>query len=86
MSSSQYIRLGVYSRSSAPGIIIAHGKRACMRACVCACDCDCDCMRVICVGNYGSRLLDNPDLYISRDGGLRWEQVSDTYMICILLY
>ncbi|XP_065920049.1 VPS10 domain-containing receptor SorCS1-like [Dysidea avara] len=49
MSSSEYSRLGVYSVSSAPGIIIAHG-------------------------NYGRTLAENADLYISRDGGLRWEQ------------
>jgi len=59
----------------------------CVHACVCVHARVC--MQIICLyllGNYGSKLLDDPDLYISRDGGLRWEQVSDTYMICILLY
>ena len=50
MYSTDFSRLGVYSRISAPGIIIAHG-------------------------NYGQNLsMDVVDLYISRDGGLRWEQ------------
>ena len=49
MYSTDFSRLGVYSRSSAPGIIIAHG-------------------------NYGQSLSQDVDLYISRDGGLRWEQ------------
>ena len=50
MYSTYFSRLGVYSRISAPGIIIAHG-------------------------NYGQNLSQNVvDLYISRDGGLRWEQ------------
>ena len=51
MYSTDFSRLGVYSRSSAPGIIIAHG-------------------------NYGTYLASrgNVDLYISRDGGLRWKQ------------
>ena len=50
MYSTDFSRLGVYSRTSAPGIIIAHG-------------------------NYGQNLSENIiDLYISRDGGLRWEQ------------
>ena len=49
MYSTDFSRLGVYSRASAPGIIIAHG-------------------------NYGQSLSQDVDLYISRDGGLRWEQ------------
>ena len=51
MYSTHFSRLGVYSRSSAPGIIIA-------------------------LGHYGTYLSsqDKVDLYISRDGGLRWKQ------------
>ena len=50
MYSTDFSHLGVYSRSSAPGIIIAHGS-------------------------YGQSLSSsNIDVYISRDGGLRWDQ------------
>jgi len=45
---------------------------------MCACVV-CVCVHVCLLGNYGSRLEDDPDLYISRDGGLRWEQVRDMF-------
>lgn len=41
----------------------------------------------LCVGSYGQSLSDSNsdiDLYISRDGGLRWDQVS--YFVCIQVH
>jgi len=41
------------------------------------------------VGNYGSQLSSDPndvDLYISRDGGLHWEQASYMSFLCHINY
>ena len=40
----------------------------------------------LCAGNYGRTLAENADLYISRDGGLRWEQVRSQTSIACMMY
>ena len=79
-SSREYRRIGVYSRNSAPGIIVAHGEyfkakqvllvsnTMPIQHCVYMYNCTH-------TGNTGSYLTDTGTVYITRDGGLSWEQV-----------
>ena len=65
MSSSKYWRTGVYSQSSAPGIIIAHGNNILSMY-----------FMFLFPGATGHYFNANKvDLYISRDGGSTWTKV-----------
>ncbi len=80
MSTSEYWRTGIYSRESAPGIIIAHGK---------SCDSHvtyCHVILCVCIGVTGQYLNDdNTNLFISRDGGSTWSMVSTIIIIIIII-
>ena len=74
MDTSDYARLGIFSTESAPGIIIAHG--------ITVTDHFLFKFYQLCsfTGTLGGTLSDNPDLYISRDGGISWhETLSGSY-------
>ena len=80
MSSSQYWRTGVYSTSSAPGLIIAHGMCCLLLFIVVYClllfIVYCCLLLYICTGVTGAKLNDsNVNLFISRDGGVSWNMV-----------
>ena len=70
MDTSDYFRLGVYAQDSAPGLIVAHGRGS-----VGGSGWVGDQVWHISAGSLGAQLSSDPDVYISRNGGITWSEV-----------